>query len=137
MLGLNDDDMVEQGWPSTTLVLNKCILSCKVYFEFQASCKDLDRKKAEALKWGKAYFPKHTFYYCTKKSTPTPLFVSPTQPPRELYMVYRAGVTEDFCSVPCPQAELSAPGPFRCLAISSWGKGVPAHTYSLAELGLG
>lgn len=94
-------------------------------------------READALKGDgkKAYFPKH-FYYCTKSTLP---FLS--QPPGNCTWCAGLRVTEGFCLAPCPQAELSAPGQHHKEASATGCQvgagGVPTHTYSLAELGLG
>lgn len=82
---------------------------------FQAPCKALSRKKAEALKGKKeAYFPKHTFYYCTKSTSAPPLF-SPTQPPGNCTWCTGLQWPTAAPAHSCPQAELCAPGPFQRL----------------------
>lgn len=69
-------------------------------------------READALK-GMEKKPtfQNIFLLLYKKHT-LPFLSPPTQPPRKLYTVCWARVTEGFCLAPCPQAELSAPGPF-------------------------
>lgn len=68
-------------------------------------------READALK-GMEKKPTFQNIFITVQKAHPPFFVPPTQPPRKLYMVCWARVTEGFCLAPCPQAELSAPGPF-------------------------
>lgn len=68
--GLKNNEVVEQGWRATPLVLNVYILDSRLPTRSSVGRK----QKGEGRK---ANFPKHTFYYCTK-STSTPLLFSPT-----------------------------------------------------------
>ena len=79
-------------------------------WEWMREAKHLSRCRCPEGTGKKAYFPKHIFI--TVQKAHPPLFVPPTQPPRKLYTVCWARVTEGFCLAPCPQAELSAPSPF-------------------------
>lgn len=85
----------------------------------------------------KAYFPKHSFITVQKAHTLP--FWSPLPTPQELYTVCQAGVTAGFCSALCPRAELSAPGPFRCLGCPigcQAGAGQPSSHVLLGRIGL-
>lgn len=97
----------------------------------------LEESRGPEGKKKKAYFPKHTFLLLYKKHTQPPSFCPPP-PPWNCTCCTGWG---DKASALYPAHGLrSAPGHFRYLGTpeaARLGQGVPAHTYSLAELGLG